>query len=277
MPELPEVETMCRGIAAIVGRRIKSVTRPACGYRPITITPKVARIHAALHGQQVQQVTRLGKRVLIHAADYALILQPKMSGLVSLDDPPDIEHLRLRIDFIGSPKLHVLFWDRRGLGTVEMLCESEINDRIVHGRLGPDALSIAFEDFSQRLSATARPVKVALLDQKLVAGVGNLYASEMCHVAKIHPAKPCCKLSVRKKRQLYDAMLQILNDAIEHEGSTLSDGTYRNVLGQNGSYQNQHLVYDRASEACPTCANGTIERIVQAQRSTFFCPKCQLA
>lgn len=277
MPELPEVETMCRGIAPIVGRVVRDIHTPPCAYRPISIRPKVAMIHRQLAGHKVTEVARLGKRVVIYVGEWALLLQPKMSGLVSLDQPPDPDHIRLQVDFRGAPKLGLLFWDRRGLGTVELLKKSEIQSRIVDGKLGPDALVIACDDFSQRLSRTARPIKVALLDQKLLAGVGNLYASEMLHVAKIHPAKKCNEISAKKKRLLYDAMQSILLAAIEKEGSTLSDGTYRNVLNDPGSYQNSHLVYDRADSPCLTCRSGVILRIVQAQRSTFFCPKCQRA
>jgi formamidopyrimidine-DNA glycosylase len=175
----------------------------------------------------------------------------------------------------GKPKLLVQFWDRRGLGTVELLPREQVAQRIVEGRLGPDALAISADEFHQRLTATGRAVKVALLDQKILAGVGNLYASEMLHVAKIHPTVPASKLTRRQTLLLHDAMLDILNTAISYEGSTLSDGTYRNSLNDSGSYQNEHRVYDRAEQKCTTCRKATIERIVQAQRSTFFCPRCQ--
>ncbi len=275
MPELPEVETMCRGIRPIIGRKVQSVRVPKCVCRPIVMRPKIVTIRRRLVGQTIQDVTRLGKRVLIHTADLALVLQPRMTGLVSLGQTPGPDHVRLQIHFAGSPQTQLLFWDRRGLGVVELMRRDEIQTRIVAGRLGPDALDITLEDFSDRLSKTNRPIKVALLDQKLLAGVGNLYASEMLHVSRIHPAKPCSKVSAKKKRHLFEAMQEILLTAIEYEGSTLSDGTYRNALNDPGSYQNQHLVYDRAGLACPSCSSGRIARIVQAQRSTFFCPKCQ--
>ncbi len=275
MPELPEVETMCRGIARIVGRTIQSVSQPVCRYRPIAIKPKLPTIAGKLQGEAVTHVSRLGKRVLIHTRDWALILQPKMTGLVAIEMPPSPEHVRLQIDFTGLPKLRLQFWDRRGLGTVELLHNQDIQARIIDGRLGPDALAIDATQFSQRLRATRRAVKVALLDQKLVAGVGNLYASEMLHVARIHPELPSAQLSRTKLTRLHAAMQAILLSAIEHEGSTLSDGTYRNALNDPGGYQNYHLVYDRAGLVCATCRTGIIRRIVQAQRSTFYCPRCQ--
>jgi formamidopyrimidine-DNA glycosylase len=275
MPELPEVETMCRGIAPIVGRRVRCVLVPKCSYRPISIRPAVAFMNKLIGGEVVEHVSRLGKRVLVHVGGHALILQPKMSGLVLLEAPPDPDHNRLYVEFDGQPELRLTYWDRRGLGTIELLPEMDIHQRIVAGRLGPDALEVSGEEFRRRLGGTKRAIKVALLDQKLIAGVGNLYASEMLHVARVHPAQPSDTLSSRKIELLRQAMLDILRTAIEHEGSTLSDGTYRNALNDPGSYQNQHLVYDRAGLPCSTCGKGIIERIVQAQRSTFFCPKCQ--
>lgn len=275
MPELPEVETMCRGIGAIVGRTVKSVATPTCAYRPISIVPSIRKINAKLAGSRIVDVTRLGKRVLIHSNDFALILQPKMTGLVSLGDTPGKAHVRLQVEFRGSPRIQLLFWDRRGLGTVELIPRDEIQTRIVDGRLGPDALAIKAAEFADRLAKTSRAIKVALLDQKLLAGVGNLYASEMLHVSGINPATQCNSLSKKKVERLYNAMQDILLTAIENEGSTLSDGTYRTTLNEPGSYQNQHLVYDREGMPCPSCANGVIQRTVQAQRSTFYCKKCQ--
>lgn len=273
MPELPEVETMCRGIYPTIGKLIREVSQPPCDYRPIQIRPSVAEINARMSGCKVKSVTRLGKRVVIQTAEDSLILQPKMTGLVALESPPDPYHVRLRIDF--SSKLRLQFWDSRGLGTVEMMPTAELHARIVEGRLGPDALAITVEQFISRLQSTVRPIKVALLDQKLLAGVGNLYASEMLFRAKIDPTKPAAKLSPARLRVLHAVMIDILQLAILHEGSTLSDGTYRNAINDPGSYQNMHQVYDKAGAPCSQCKTTSILRIVQAQRSTFYCPRCQ--
>jgi formamidopyrimidine-DNA glycosylase len=273
VPELPEVETMCRGIHPTIGKLIREVSQPPCDYRPIQIRPTVTEINSRLAGCKIKAITRLGKRVVLQTKEDSLILQPKMTGLVALDSPPDPDHVRLQIDF--SSKLRLQFWDRRGLGTVELMPTAELHERIVEGRLGPDALQIEIEDFVGRLQATARPIKVALLDQKLLAGVGNLYASEMLFKAKIAPQKPGAKVSSARLRTLHQVMLDILQLAIALEGSTLSDGTYRNAINDPGSYQNMHQVYDKAGERCVQCGLAEIRRIVQAQRSTFYCPKCQ--
>jgi formamidopyrimidine-DNA glycosylase len=116
---------------------------------------------------------------------------------------------------------------------------------------------------------------VALLDQKLVAGIGNLYASEILHRARIDPQRPAHRLGRAQIARLAAATRFVLEEAIRDEGSTLGDGTYRNALNEAGNYQNAHRVYDRAGERCPSCQRGTVRRIVQAQRSTFYCANCQ--
>jgi formamidopyrimidine-DNA glycosylase len=114
-----------------------------------------------------------------------------------------------------------------------------------------------------------------LLDQRAVAGIGNLYAAEILHRAGIHPAVRCDRLRGEQWRRIHAAIIEILEMAIRYEGSTLADGTYRNALNESGGYQNHHRVYDREGQACLVCRTGRVERIVQAQRATFFCACCQ--
>jgi formamidopyrimidine-DNA glycosylase len=142
-------------------------------------------------------------------------------------------------------------------------------------QLGPDASLVDQSTFLSRFAGLDREVKVALLDQKLVSGIGNLYAAEILHAARVHPSLRCAAISKLKWQQIHTETIRILTQAIEQEGSTLSDGTYRNAINGEGKYQNQHLVYDRAGEPCRTCVKGLILRMVQGQRSTFFCPVCQ--
>ena len=150
-------------------------------------------------------------------------------------------------------------------------------DALIEARAETDALLATPEILSQRLSRSRRAIKVALLDQAAVAGIGNLYASEILHLAGIHPARRCDLLRKDDWRRIHQALVEVLEDAIRHEGSTLSDGTYRNALNEAGGYQNHHRVYDRAGQVCRRCGKAEIVRIVQAQRSTFYCPKCQPA
>jgi len=278
MPELPEVETMRRGIAGIVGSRIVDIERCRTSARPIQLTPSGARFDRRLTGRTITAVDRLGKRVVVRLDDgIAVVFEPRMTGLVLLGDPPTREHLRLRIQLRSAavPRhQELLFWDRRGLGLVRALDAKELDKFYGPDRLGPDALDISSEQTRERLAGSRRAVKVALLDQHAIAGIGNLYASEILHLAKIHPARPCNRLNWDDWQRVHNNMRKVLLTAIRYEGSTLSDGTYRNALNKEGGYQNHHRVYDRAGQPCPTCRR-EIVRIVQAQRSTFYCPQCQ--
>ncbi|MFO0900830.1 MAG: bifunctional DNA-formamidopyrimidine glycosylase/DNA-(apurinic or apyrimidinic site) lyase [Pirellulales bacterium] len=276
MPELPEVETMRRGVAPIVGSRVAGVELPRCPRKPILVAPRLPAMRKRIVGAEVTGVERLGKRVVVRLSSaLSLVFEPRMTGLVLLAAPPTTEHLRFRLQLEGGPVDELLYWDRRGLGNVQLLTAAELAERFADGRLGPDALALSCEDFRARLDSSRRAIKVALLDQRALAGVGNLYASEALHLARLSPALACQELRPADWRRLHAALREVLETAIKYEGSTLSDGTYRNALNKAGGYQNHHRVYDRADEACLSCGKSAIVRIVQAQRATFFCPRCQ--
>jgi formamidopyrimidine-DNA glycosylase len=280
MPELPEVETMRRGIASVAGCQIAAVERLPCPRKPIAIAPSAATLRRRVVGTRIQRTDRAGKRVVLWLdSGDALVFEPRMTGLVLLDDPPDPLYSRLRLVLAGrkdkAPR-QLLYWDRRGLGNVRLVTPREFDERYGLAVLGPDALAMTPELYRERLGRSERAVKVALLDQRAVAGIGNLYASEILHLAGVHPARPCRQLSRPQWERIAAAALEVLETAILYEGSTLSDGTYRNALNKAGGYQNEHRVYDKAGVACTrTGCRGVIQRVVQAQRSTFFCPRCQ--
>lgn len=291
MPELPEVETMVRGLRPHVeGRRIDKASRCRCRYRPIDISPGGREIATRTVGKLITRVRRLAKRVILELeSGDAFVIEPRMTGLMLVRDPPDRSHLRFEwclgegvtewergnVPESDDDAGKMWFWDRRGLGTIRLYSPEEREMALGPDRLGPDALAMTLDEWRERLPQTQRAVKIALLDQKLVAGIGNLYASEILHFARIHPEHPADRLNTPQVKRLHEATRTVLQTAILYEGSTLADGTYRNALNQNGSYQNEHRVYARTDEICPTCGKAAIVRIVQAQRSTFFCPKCQ--
>lgn len=279
MPELPEVETMRRGVAPAVGCRIVAVERLPCPRKPIAVEPTLATLRRRVEGTRIARADRIGKRVVLWLdSEDALIFEPRMTGLVLLADPPDPLYSRLRLSLRsgkGAPR-QLLYWDRRGLGGVRLLTPRQFNDRYGPHALGPDALAMTADLYRERLGQSARAVKPALLDQRAVAGIGNLYASEILHLAGVHPARACRLLTAAQWERIAASALEVLHAAIRYEGSTLSDGTYRNALNRSGGYQNEHRVYDKAGQRCPRRGcRGTVERIVQAQRSTFFCPQCQ--
>jgi formamidopyrimidine-DNA glycosylase len=277
MPELPEVETMVRGIRALAeGAILEKVRRPPCSCRPILIDPPIATINRRAAGKLIQQVRRRAKRIVLELeTGDGFVIEPRMTGLMLISDPPDVGHLR--VEWLlrkGKSQRSLWFWDRRGLGTVRFLGRDRLAELLNGSTLGADALEMTAAQWQAALGRTRRAIKVALLDQALVAGIGNLYASEILHLAGINPQVQAASLSAARIERLHAATQHVLAEAIRHEGSTLGDGTYRNALNQSGSYQNAHRVYDRAGEACPQCRT-KILRIVQSQRSTFYCPRCQ--
>ncbi|HEX3599135.1 MAG TPA: DNA-formamidopyrimidine glycosylase family protein, partial [Lacipirellulaceae bacterium] len=245
---------------------------------PILIEPRIDHFRRRVVGRRVREVGRVGKRVVVHLdSQDAIVLEPRMTGLVLVSDPPSREHLRFRCKLSGNGIGEFLYWDRRGLGSVRLISPPEFEKAFGPTKLGPDALTMTAELFRERLGGSKRAVKVALLDQRAVAGIGNLYASEILHLAQIHPAHRCDKITRAQWSAIAEATQKILEEAIRCEGSTLGDGTYRNALNQEGGYQNHHRVYDRAGDACARCGAGSaVRRIVQAQRATFFCGACQI-
>ncbi|MFN9717114.1 MAG: bifunctional DNA-formamidopyrimidine glycosylase/DNA-(apurinic or apyrimidinic site) lyase [Planctomycetota bacterium] len=277
MPELPEVETMVRGIRRdCSGRMIRKVEFVRASRRPIQVTPERKDIRKLAEGRELTNVCRIAKRVvLVLDSAYAFVVEPRMTGLMLISDPPTQDHRRVVWHFapVDQQTDALEFWDRRGLGTVSLLSPDQLES--LRNRFGPDALAIDQVDLHLRLKKTSRAIKVALLDQSLVAGIGNLYASEILHHAGISPRRRASSLTKVEVARLVESTHFILNEAIRYEGSTLGDGTYRNALSKDGGYQNHHRVYQRAGEICPACGDGMIQRIVQTQRSSFFCPNCQ--
>jgi formamidopyrimidine-DNA glycosylase len=276
MPELPEVETMRRGIAGVAGSRIRSVESLPCSLRPIRLEPDLPLFRRRCQQKRIQSVQRLGKRVVLVLENACrLVFEPRMTGLVLVAAPPNQTHLRFRLQLSDGPHPEILYWDRRGLGRVACRTAREWESYLSQHHLGPDALELTAKEMEQRLGRGRRAIKVALLDQRAIAGIGNLYAAEILVRAGIHPALPCAKLTMTDWHKIHAAQGEILREAIRYEGSTLSDGTYRNALNQTGTYQNHHRVYGRAGELCRQCRQGFVQRFVQAQRATFFCPVCQ--
>ena len=326
MPELPEVETMVRGVRPVAeGRIIADMEFCPCERRPLQVSPNPARFMQQVRQMLIARVHRLAKRIVIDlkpiesqpcptghkaaesAATCHIVIEPRMTGLLLVSEPPTVEHRRICWHLNQAPPAHpqtfatknakrnlptsrtnpVLkhesghphwhnrfeFWDRRGLGTVRLLDQQEMLQ--LQKTLGIDALQIQASQWSTLFESSTRPIKVALLDQSIVAGIGNLYASEILHLAHIHPQRKCCEIRKSEWNRIQQATQSILQDAIRYEGSTLGDGTYRNALNKDGSYQNKHRVYQKADEVCSLCGKARILRIIQSQRSTFFCPRCQ--
>ena len=276
MPELPEVETMRCGILPILGCRIDDVRRRASQLRPIAISPRFGGFRRKVVARRIDSVDRIGKRVvlLIDSGD-RIVIEPRMTGRLLLADPPNRSHVRLVFHLQGGAAEQLIFWDVRGLGVVQLLTPAEFEDRLGPQRIGADALRITADQLRTRLAGSRRAIKVALLDQQVVAGIGNIYASEILHRARIHPAMACNVLRHGQWKRLVRVIGEVLEEAISCQGSTLSDGNYRTPSDQAGGYQMHHQVYQRTGQMCLRCRKKPIVRLVQVQRSTFFCPVCQ--
>ena len=287
---------MVRGVRPhVVGRTLLGVRQPRGGknaagepLKPIALTPGLSTLAARVRGRVIEAVERRAKRVVLRLeGGRAFAVEPRMTGLMLLGPPPTADHVRLEwrlgpapddgnADGNNGPSAYgtLRFWDRRGLGTVRLYEPGELEVHLGPDKLGPDPLTMTAADWKAALAKTARPIKVALLDQKIAAGIGNLYASEALFAARVAPDRPASGLKPAEVARVAAAARDVLSEAIRYEGSTLSDGTYLNALGAPGRYRNEHRVYQRAGEPCPRCGTAIV-KTVQAQRSTFWCGVCQ--
>jgi formamidopyrimidine-DNA glycosylase len=283
MPELPEVETMRRGIGFLAGRRIAAAEFPRGHVRPILVEPRPATVVRQIVGRTIGGVERRGKRILIGVAAGAgrprqwLVIEPRMTGRFATTTPPTAGHVRLVLRLAvhaDLPAAVVCFWDLRGLGTIRLVDDQGLERLCGPDRLGPDGLTVTAADLVTGLGDSRRAVKVALLDQRAVAGIGNIYAAEILHRAGIDPRSTCRRLGAEAWERLARETRRVLAEAVRCEGSSIGDETYKTADDRPGRFQRRHRVYGRAGQACVGCGTSVV-RIVQAQRSTFFCPQCQ--
>jgi formamidopyrimidine-DNA glycosylase len=269
MPELPEVEIIKNDLAPeIEGRRFVGVDLlcPEMVRRP---SPQ--EFQNRIIGQAIREIARRGKYLIFRLeTGEALLLHLRMSGSLLLKSAPAEAEPYSRAIFNLEGGLELHFCDRRKLGTIELVK----NEKEVIGRIGPEPLEKGFtpELLSQRLSQRQSPIKAVLLDQTVLAGLGNMYADEALFFAHIHPLKKAKSLSGEEVEQLHQAITQVLISAIGNRGATISD--YRDIYGQLGTHQFSFSVAHRGGEPCPRCGT-TIERIPIRNRGSYFCPNCQ--
>ncbi len=271
MPELPEVETIARGLVPrLRGRVVASVELL---HRPL-LRRAGPRALAALRGRRILGVRRRGKMLLIELeGGRTLVFHLKMTGrflLTPAAEPRD-NHTRLVLRFKDG-RDDLRFHDVRKFGFLLCVEGDPSCDCRELAALGPEPLEIGFPDFAALLKRRKARIKALLLDQTALAGIGNIYADEMLFDARIHPRKPAASLSRPAVERLYVSMRKILAEAIADGGSTLQD--FRDAEGREGHYQESHMVYGRAGEPCPSCG-AIVRRIIVAGRSTHFCPRCQ--
>lgn len=277
MPELPEVETVRRGLELhLVGRRIERVE--VGRERAVRRTSRGAVI-AGLTDTVVEAADRRGKYLLLplDSGDTAMI-HLRMSGQVLLAtggaDRPAHTHVVLHLDDGNE----AWFVDPRTFGEVVVFDPDNVEVELPElARLGVDPIAEPFDASTLRhaFGTTSRALKPLLLDQHVVAGIGNIYADEILHRARLRPDRPASSLDRRHLATLQRSIVDVLTEAIEAGGSTLGDAQYVDLMGKGGSYQDDHRVYGRGGERCLTCARGWIRRSVTGGRGTQWCPICQ--
>jgi len=264
MPELPEVETIVRTLCPrAVGRTVDGVRI----LRPDIIQPANIDLAAKLLHRSIVRLYRRGKKIVFELDDAArFYIHLGMSGRLALEAPD--APIRPHTHFVLQiAEYEIRFVDPRRFGGVFWLGTDGCPDT----GLGPEPLSLRAAELGSRLAKTRRAIKTALLDQKILAGLGNIYADEALFTAGIDPRIPANRLSPPQIARLNRSIKTVLNRAIRHRGSTLRD--YRDANGLPGGFQKIHRVYDREGKPCVVCGT-PIKRIVLGGRSTHFCPKC---
>lgn len=261
MPELPEVETVVRTLRpAIVGQRI--LNAEFSQLRVLLGSPlKTAK---ALAGRRIEGVERYGKFIAIRLDRGYLVVHLGMTGKLLIDAPQTKwTHAVFTLD-----RGVLNYDDQRQFGRIEY--GAQLPERVA--ALGPEPLEITLPDFAARLKARHAPIKAVLLNQAVVRGVGNIYADEALFRAGVHPKRAADSLRRDRVERIYNAMREVLAEAIESRGSSVSN--YVDAEGRKGSFQLAHRVYRRTGQPCTKCG-AEIRRILVAQRGTHYCPKCQ--
>lgn len=285
MPELPEVETVRLGLApTLEGARIARVELNRRDLR----FPFPDRFAGRLEGARIDALTRRGKYMIAPlSTGESLILHLGMTGRFSIADaprqpgafyyaaPPDPthDHVRITLGQAGASRV-VIYNDPRRFGFMDLVPSADIETSAHFGGMGPEPLSDAFtpQVLQAALKGKAAPAKAALLDQRVVAGLGNIYVCEALFRAGVSPKRKAGTIAAPRIEMLHAAILDVLREAIAVGGSTLRDFAAAN--GAAGGFQERFRVYDREGEPCRRCG-GSIKRLVQSGRSTFYCGKCQ--
>ena len=273
MPELPEVETVCRGLeSSLVGHQLTKVIQR----RPDLRWPLPENFAERLQGRTVKRLYRRAKFILADLDDdYVWMTHLGMSGRMFVHEEPEPtlgKHDHIVIETDGGHT--IIFQDHRRFGMMDLVIGKNLkNHRLLSG-LGPEPLGNSFNGvtLSDALRGRRTPIKSALLNQKVVAGLGNIYVCEALFHSGISPRRLATSIPGRRAERLAPAIRDVLTKAIAKGGSTLRD--YVQASGELGYFQHEFSVYGREGQPCASCAK-PVSRLVQAGRSTFFCSNCQ--
>ena len=288
MPELPEVETLRRDLEKeVIGKRIKAVE--VSGARAVRRHKTTADFVAKLEGRKISGVTRKGKYLVIAMEPVAtpsgekqtdvLVIHLGMSGqLLRAKSAKEalVKHTHVVVTFSQGGQLR--FVDPRTFGELFVTAADEVEKVVPElAHLGFDPLEdvMSWTRFSDLLHAKKTKLKPLLMDQQFLAGIGNIYADEILWEAGLRYDRSSDALSSQEVRRLYRSLVETLQNAIKHRGSSLADEQYRDLFGEVGDFQSQHKVYDREGQPCRRCRS-PIARVKTAGRSTFLCEQCQV-
>jgi len=270
MPELPEVETIRRDLSKlIVGRKILSISTDS----PKQIKPSFEVVKKKVVGASIEKIERRAKLLQFFLSNgEILVAHLKLTGrlLVREKGTPSDSWQRLFLSLSGGKELR--FADLRKFGWLKLLKDKAELEKLL-ATFGPEPLDgISLQEFQMILASTSRPIKIVIMDQEKIGGVGNIYASEALFLAKIHPAKAANQLKKEEGKELLEAIKKVLMAGIKYRGA--SDQYYLDALGHQGRYQEHFLVYNRAGKKCLR-GHEKIEKIKLGGRGTYFCPVCQ--
>ena len=267
MPELPEVETTVRGLARVLdGRRIARIE----ARRPNLRRALPEDLGQRLTGARVTGLRRRAKYGLIDTdRGDTLVFHLGMSGHWRIDPSETAKHDHFIIETDEGRRLALN--DARRFGSLDLVPTAELEDWEAIADLGPEPLDVGAAELRRRLDGRKAAIKLLLLDQRIIAGLGNIYVCEALHRAGIHPTRAGGSISLARLEKLVPAIRDVLEEAIAAGGSTLKD--FAAPDGELGYFPKRFAVYDREGRACR--CGGTVRRIVQGGRSTFYCPKCQ--
>jgi formamidopyrimidine-DNA glycosylase len=273
MPELPEVETVCRGLAThILGKTITQARVNNRGLRQ-PLSPDFA---GSLKGLKIESVKRRAKYILMHCdRNTTLIIHLGMSGSIVIHaTPPRSYKKHDHVVLCLSDGSELVYHDPRRFGLMLLCKTNALESHKLFSHLGPEPLSDEWttERFYHLLQTKRAPIKSVIMDQQVVVGVGNIYACEALFQSGIHPSRPANCITKTEAKKLHKAIVAVLTAAIESGGSTLRD--YVRSSGDAGYFQHHFRVYDRKGEPCESCGS-PVESMRQAGRSSFFCSRCQ--
>jgi formamidopyrimidine-DNA glycosylase len=276
MPELPEVETIRRQLAPLVeGRKLRSIEVLDWRWsRPLA----PSELEQALVGRRIERLGRRGKYLVWSFSDDVHLAQHlRMTGAVLADPDPAQQHVGVRMQLSGGSSrkvTHLAVVDPRRFGTGELLLGTDALEAFFATRLGLEPFDELFtaEHLRQLAKGRTAPIKAFLLDQRKIAGVGNIYADEALFRAGVHPRRPAGRLSREQYERLRESVIAALSAGIDAKGASIDD--FRHVDGVQGSFQNQFLVHLREGEPCGQCGTSIVKMVVGG-RGTYVCETCQ--